>query len=143
MQILPVMEAAGNVWILDLQTRGVTQITRNEANDVAPTWSPDGKEIAFLSARKPAGVYAVTPGSASANATADKRERLLVAAEGNLGTPSWTPDGNDVVYSVSGGGTRASCSTASSAWASRPGRPTAGPSWWRRCGRIRRDTAKG
>lgn len=49
-----------------------------------------------MSNRTPSpGVYATTPGGA---------ERLLVDAEGTVGTPSWTPDGKDVVYSVTSGG---------------------------------------
>ncbi len=51
-----------------------------------------------MSNRTPSpGVYAVDCQAAA--------ERLLVeAAGGNVGTPSWTPDGKDVVYSVTSGG---------------------------------------
>ena len=69
-------DRSGNydVWVLDVKSRQVTQVTKHPANDFTPTWSPDGTEIAFVSKRTPSpGVYAVTPGGA---------ERLLVEAAG-------------------------------------------------------------
>ena len=85
-----------DIWMLDVKSRQVTQVTKHEANDSNPTWSPDGKAIAFVSARTPSpGVYAVTPGGT---------ERLVAAVDGNVGTPAWTADGKDVVYSVISGG---------------------------------------
>jgi Tol biopolymer transport system component len=91
-------DRSGNydIWVLDLETRQVTQVTSHPADDFTPTWSNNSREIAFVSTRTPSpGVYAVAPGSA---------DRLLVAADGAVGTPSWTPDGVTVIYSVTSGG---------------------------------------
>jgi Tol biopolymer transport system component len=91
-------DRAGNydIWVVDVNSRQLTQVTKHAANDFMPSWSPDGKEIAFASNRTPSpGVYA---------ASLAGTERLLAAAEGNVGAPSWTSDGKDVVYSVVSGG---------------------------------------
>jgi Tol biopolymer transport system component/imidazolonepropionase-like amidohydrolase len=86
-------DRSGNydVWLLHVATGGTEQVTRNAANDFQPAWSADGRELAFVSTRTPApGVYATT---------LDGRERLVAAAEGNVGAPSWSPDGQ-VLFSV-------------------------------------------
>ena len=47
-----------DVWLLDSRRGGITQkITFDPANDTDPIFSPDGKWIAFYSARQPAGIY--------------------------------------------------------------------------------------
>jgi Tol biopolymer transport system component len=80
------------IWDLDVQSGEIHIITKNSANNIKPTWSPNGSEIAFVSERSSSrGIYAVT-----LNGT----ERLLKATNGNVGTPSWSPDGKGVLYSV-------------------------------------------
>ena len=37
--------------MVDVSTGQETRLTEHLAADVAPTWSPDGKQIAFLSSR--------------------------------------------------------------------------------------------
>ena len=91
-------DRSGNydIWVLDVTSRQVTQATKSPADDFTPAWSPNGNEIAFVSTRtNAAGVYAITPGGA---------ERVLSAATGTVGAPSWTPDGSTVIYSVTSGG---------------------------------------
>ena len=41
--------AIGDLFILDLQTEQVTNITKDEFADSGPTWSPDGKYIVYVS----------------------------------------------------------------------------------------------
>ena len=88
-----------NIWILDLRTNQLTQVTRERADDFMPTWSPDDREIAFISTR--AGgqtIWAVTLASG-----AERR----VSAEGvRADAPSWGPGGQIVYHSTAGNGSQ-------------------------------------
>src|SRR4029453_18179292 len=87
-------DRSGNydVWTLDVGSGQVRQVTHDEGNDFLPAWSPDGREIAFVSTRPSSpGVYATT---------VDGRERLVAAAAGSVGAPSWPPEGGHVLFSV-------------------------------------------
>jgi Tol biopolymer transport system component len=39
------------IYVMNADGSGVTQLTNNLATDCQPAWSPDGKRIAFLSTR--------------------------------------------------------------------------------------------
>jgi Tol biopolymer transport system component len=88
-----------NVWILDARSGRLTQVTRDRADDFMPTWSPDDREIAFISTR--AGgqtIWAVTV------ATGAERR---VSAEGiRADAPSWGPGGQIVYHSTGGIGSQ-------------------------------------
>jgi Tol biopolymer transport system component len=38
----------GDIFMLDLQTRAVTNLTKDAFGDAGPTWSPDGKFIVYV-----------------------------------------------------------------------------------------------
>ena len=48
-----VSDSSGNsdIWLMDLESRGLTQLTTNTADDYNPVWSPDGTKIYFTSTR--------------------------------------------------------------------------------------------
>ena len=48
-----VSERDGNseIYLMDANGNGLTNLTNNPANDHSPTWSPDGQQIAFVSNR--------------------------------------------------------------------------------------------
>jgi Tol biopolymer transport system component len=87
-------DRSGNydVWTLDVASTQVRQVTKDPGNDFFPSWSPDGREIAFVSTRTASpGVYATS---------LDGKERLVAAADGQVGAPSWAPSGGRVLFSA-------------------------------------------
>jgi len=88
-----------HIWVFDLATRKGEQITRGPADDGGAVWSPDGKWIAFVSAREPDAdrydnddVYVV-------EATKGATPRRRTSFQGSDGGPlSWSPDGALVAY---------------------------------------------
>ncbi|MGE3179530.1 MAG: amidohydrolase, partial [Vicinamibacterales bacterium] len=85
-----------NIWLLDVASGALTQLTTDPAEDYMPTWSPDDREIAFASNRdRSAGVWAVTLDT--------RRERRVATVAGTVDAPSWGP-GGEIVYHVTSGG---------------------------------------
>jgi eukaryotic-like serine/threonine-protein kinase len=87
--------AGGQIWVYDTTSRTLTRLTTLGHNS-QPAWSPDGKWIAYSSARETAsGVYAVS-------ADGGGSERRLGRANAAIGysSVSWSPDGRRLAYDV-------------------------------------------
>lgn len=107
-----------NLWILDVATRKATPLTSGDGGDFRPSWSPDGKWIAFSSDRgsdlppakgrwerlQIADVYLIHPDGSGL--------RRLSEHGGFCGSPKWTPDSKSVV---------AYCMSAQDTWTYRFG----------------------
>ncbi len=85
-----------HIFVADLRTRMVVQVTFGEGNDGAPVWSPDGTKIAFISDSNPfreltsrTDVYVVPAGGG----TQDRRSGGLFMA----GSINWAPVGDRLV----------------------------------------------
>jgi len=46
------VDGNADIWIYDLAHKTLTQLTRHEADDGSPLWTPDGKQIIFCSERE-------------------------------------------------------------------------------------------
>ena len=88
-----------NVWVLDIRSGQVTQVTKDRADDFMPTWSPDDSEIAFISTRSGGQtIWAV-----NVSTGAERR----VSAEGvRADAPSWGTGGKLVYHSTAGNGSQ-------------------------------------
>ncbi|MCZ6678553.1 MAG: S9 family peptidase [Candidatus Poribacteria bacterium] len=81
-----------NLWMVPTDSGRPQQFTYGDQVDSQPQWSPDGKEIAFLSNRgdeKQAQIYIIPFGGGEA--------RPLTNLKGSIGAFQWSPDGKQFV----------------------------------------------
>jgi Tol biopolymer transport system component len=86
---------------LALGSDGNTQVrlTRDPAEDWLPSWSPDGKHVAFVSDRSGEWeLYAKSVGQGSGGTDIDGIVQLTDDGGDNW-DPSWSPDGSHLVFS--------------------------------------------
>ena len=54
----PTGRQVADIWLLDVKSGETTQLSQPDSNDSEPAWSPDGKELVFMSDRDgPQGLY--------------------------------------------------------------------------------------
>ena len=76
-----------NIWTLDVRTGELRELTTNPAEDTMPAWSPDDKEIVFISSRD-------NYKSAWAVNVATKAERKVASVDnGRIDAASYGPGG--------------------------------------------------
>ena len=92
------------LWTVDVTTGAVTQLTRGDFHHGQPTWSPDGRQIAFMANRGGREEEIVS-------STNEDYDIWVVAADGgeprkltrNTGpdiNPVWSPDGRAIAFSA-------------------------------------------
>src|SRR5712664_3724109 len=91
-----------HLYVLDLATKNLTQITSGDYDDAHPAWSPDSSLLAFASNRSkpdPDRTYNTDIWVVAANNT-DKGAQLtqVTTNPGDDDVPSWSPDGKLITY---------------------------------------------
>ncbi len=82
-----------DIWVCDLERKLRTRFTFDPTNDWYPAFSPDGRRIAFASARNGSdGIWIKEVGGSEDAAL------LLEVSDKQLFPQDWTPDGEWVVY---------------------------------------------
>ncbi len=86
-----------HIFAVDLSAKQVRQLTQGNFDEHSVDWSPDGKEILFVSNREPNqdeffnyDIFALK--------VADNGIRRLTATEYNEYEPLWSPDGKRIVF---------------------------------------------
>jgi eukaryotic-like serine/threonine-protein kinase len=82
-----------SLWLLDL-LQGATTRLITDGNNLEPVWSPDGKQLAFASARNSAPTLFLKPLGGNV-----PEERLL-QSRFQSSPASWSPDGKSLIYSM-------------------------------------------
>ncbi|MCI0488871.1 MAG: hypothetical protein L0229_19950 [Blastocatellia bacterium] len=86
------------LWFIKADGTGLTQATREPRRDFNPSWSPDGRKIAFDAHQR--GLWESDDGGWeiwSQNADGSDRKQLTRNSVNDWG-PAWSPDGTRIAY---------------------------------------------
>lgn len=81
-----------DIFVSSLDGSGRRNLTRHRGIDTSPTWSPTGRQIAFISDRSGSPQVWVMDADGS-------NVRRLVQEGGHCDSPDWSPDGRFILYS--------------------------------------------
>lgn len=97
-----------HLYVFDIGARKSEPLTSGRYDEGQPAWSPDGKEIAFVSKRSEDpdrdsefGLYAIAP-------TPNSTPRLITKFQGEAGdsewsgAPQWSPNGREIAFVTAG-----------------------------------------
>src|SRR6266545_1330932 len=99
-----VMDGEKSEWVSQIHVArsdgtGALQLTGGEKSSTAPTWSPDGKWIAFVSARGKSGKDGKDPKPNLWRIRVDGGEAdALTEEKGAVAEPRWSPDGSRIAF---------------------------------------------
>jgi Tol biopolymer transport system component len=108
-----------HIWVKDMVTGSLSQITSNRRSDEFPAWSPDGAKIAFVTFLPGTGAWG---GIYYIKSTRPFGSRQLVLASKPLNWAydlAWSPDGTKIAFSyyVDGAGTNIAVTKVGSPYA--------------------------
>ena len=82
---------ARHIWLYDKESGGIRQFTYSAKTETSPRWSPDGKQVAFLSNRdEEEQVYVMRADGGEASA--------LTKGKRSVQSFAWSPDGKQVSF---------------------------------------------
>jgi len=80
-----------HLYVVDCRSGESIRFTSGKVYDSDPVWSPDGKQIAFISTRdKKSGLYIIAADGGA--------ERKVIEDDGAFHSLNWTPDGRYLIY---------------------------------------------
>ena len=90
-----------DIYVLNVDGSGLTQLTRDSGSNSSPSWSPDGKQIAFANNRDGNGESRIWIMNADGS-----NQRILPNSQNASGTgfyggqPAWSPDGTKILFTA-------------------------------------------
>ncbi|MBT8396244.1 MAG: S9 family peptidase, partial [Gemmatimonadetes bacterium] len=92
-----------HLYVFDVTTKKLTQITSGRWDEGSPAWSPDGSKVAFSSnrtedpdANSNSDIWVVSAGNTDKGGTLVR----ITDYEGGDGSPAWSPDGEWIAYTT-------------------------------------------
>jgi serine/threonine-protein kinase len=83
-----------DVWVADESQHALSSLTSDPTIETMPTWSPDGRSVAFRSEREGPGIF-------RRDAQGAGPIERLTETDGPIHSPySWTPDGRTLLFAV-------------------------------------------
>ena len=87
-------EGSSDIWTVPVAGGEPTQLTHSNMDEFEPSWSPDGKQIVFVS-----GVGGSATSIQSIDvATGAQKELRRVGGANRVDSPSWSPDGKHLAF---------------------------------------------
>ena len=82
------------LWLMDIESGKTRQLTAGVKADTSPDWSPDGRQIAFLSTREGSPqIYIIPVNGGEAQKITDMKQAIG-------GGPVWSPDGKYIAFTA-------------------------------------------
>ncbi len=82
------------IYVMNYDGSGVTQLTNNTASDESPAWSPDGSKIAFHTNRDgDSEIYVM-------NADGSNASNITNSSASGEFAPTWSPDGSTIAFAT-------------------------------------------
>ncbi len=87
-----------HLWVVEVDTGSVRQLTDTEYGDGNPAWSPDGRYLAFSSRRTPGADFEVAGDIWRIELESGELTKLTQNHPGPVGAMSYAPDGSEIVF---------------------------------------------
>ena len=82
-----------DIYLMNADGSNIRQITQNEGRDGHPRWSPDGKQLMFVSTREDGPQIWLLPVGIG------EAKQLSTLSTG-ISSPEWTPDGKSIIFTT-------------------------------------------